>query len=236
MTYRSRILAASAIATIIGVAALAGPARADVTVYVWGGYGHTASLGTVTPDQAADPNPSALDQAAAAFTYTGPINWVNNAANNGADPTQNLFGQFFDQTRIVGFASPGGEYASLSDFLDTSMSSLGNSWYSYIRVDGVTGAGTATITHDDGASVYSATCPGGVCYSWPTQVAETTGTFGIGAGPFTIDYIEANGSPSWLVFSVVPEPSTWAMMVMGFAGLGYAAFLKAGRTRVSALA
>ena len=34
----------------------------------------------------------------------------------------------------------------------------------------------------------------------------------------------------------IPEPSTWAMMVMGFAGLGYAAFRKAGRTNVSALA
>jgi hypothetical protein len=27
-----------------------------------------------------------------------------------------------------------------------------------------------------------------------------------------------------LAGSVVPEPSTWAMMLLGFAGLGYAAF------------
>jgi hypothetical protein len=27
--------------------------------------------------------------------------------------------------------------------------------------------------------------------------------------------------------SSVPEPSTWAMMVLGFAGLGYAAFRRA---------
>ena len=33
-----------------------------------------------------------------------------------------------------------------------------------------------------------------------------------------------------------PEPSTWAMMVLGFAGLGYAAFRKAGRASISALA
>ena len=33
-----------------------------------------------------------------------------------------------------------------------------------------------------------------------------------------------------------PEPSTWAMMVLGFAGLGYAAYRKAGRASVSALA
>jgi PEP-CTERM motif len=29
----------------------------------------------------------------------------------------------------------------------------------------------------------------------------------------------------------VPEPSTWAMMLLGFAGLGYAGFRKAGSAR-----
>jgi hypothetical protein len=27
----------------------------------------------------------------------------------------------------------------------------------------------------------------------------------------------------------VPEPSTWAMMVLGFAGLGFAGYRKAGK-------
>ena len=34
----------------------------------------------------------------------------------------------------------------------------------------------------------------------------------------------------------VPESSTWAMMLIGFAGLGYAAIRKAGRASISALA
>ncbi len=34
----------------------------------------------------------------------------------------------------------------------------------------------------------------------------------------------------------IPEPTTWTMMALGFAGLGYAAFRKAGRASVSALA
>jgi hypothetical protein len=29
-----------------------------------------------------------------------------------------------------------------------------------------------------------------------------------------------------LIGSAVPEPSTWAMMLLGFAGLGYAGFLQ----------
>ena len=32
-----------------------------------------------------------------------------------------------------------------------------------------------------------------------------------------------------LTGDVVPEPSTWAMMLLGFAGLGFAAYLRAGR-------
>ena len=31
----------------------------------------------------------------------------------------------------------------------------------------------------------------------------------------------------------VPEPSTWAMMVLGFAGLGYAAFRRNSKDRVA---
>ena len=33
----------------------------------------------------------------------------------------------------------------------------------------------------------------------------------------------------------VPEPSTWAMMLIGFAGLGYAAFRRSSRRNISAL-
>jgi hypothetical protein len=35
--------------------------------------------------------------------------------------------------------------------------------------------------------------------------------------------------------SVVPEPSTWTMMLLGFAGLGYAAFRRAAKGRASAV-
>jgi unsaturated chondroitin disaccharide hydrolase len=33
-----------------------------------------------------------------------------------------------------------------------------------------------------------------------------------------------DGKPGWLLYSPVPEPSTWAMMLLGFAGLGYAGY------------
>ena len=42
---------------------------------------------------------------------------------------------------------------------------------------------------------------------------------------FTADYTSFDG----LMFAA-PEPSTWAMMVLGFAGLGFAGYRKARKT------
>ena len=44
-----------------------------------------------------------------------------------------------------------------------------------------------------------------------------------------------DGKPGWLLYSPVPEPSTWAMMLLGFAGLGFAGHrrAKAGRATLA---
>ena len=39
-----------------------------------------------------------------------------------------------------------------------------------------------------------------------------------------------NGKPSWLLYSPVPEPSTWAMMLVGFAGLGFVGYRASRKT------
>ena len=37
-----------------------------------------------------------------------------------------------------------------------------------------------------------------------------------------------DGKPGWVLYSpTVPEPSTWAMMLLGFAGLGFAGYRRA---------
>jgi hypothetical protein len=65
-----------------------------------------------------------------------------------------------------------------------------------------------------------------------TQVDPTNGTL-------FLDYsdIVARLSCPNCTFSTVPEPSTWAMMLLGFAGLGFAGFRKAkiGRAAPSAI-
>jgi hypothetical protein len=46
---------------------------------------------------------------------------------------------------------------------------------------------------------------------------------------------DATGFSNSFVESTIPEPSTWAMMLIGFAGLGYAAIRRGKKVR-SALA
>jgi hypothetical protein len=55
-----------------------------------------------------------------------------------------------------------------------------------------------------------------------------------GLGPFTtVDFHDAGKNAfEFSLGSGVPEPSTWAMMVLGFAGLGYAAFRRNSTARV----
>jgi unsaturated chondroitin disaccharide hydrolase len=47
-----------------------------------------------------------------------------------------------------------------------------------------------------------------------------------------------DGKPGWVLYSPVPEPSTWAMMLLGFAGLGFAGYrrARAGRATLGRLA
>jgi hypothetical protein len=60
--------------------------------------------------------------------------------------------------------------------------------------------------------------PGALAPDW-----ERIGTDVTHEGPFNAAFS--------LTGTVVPEPSTWAMMLLGFAGLGFAGFRRARLTR-----
>jgi hypothetical protein len=69
-------------------------------------------------------------------------------------------------------------------------------------VSGTTLSETSTYTDSSFASLLM--IPGSYVWSWGAGAHADTFTINIGVSP-------------------VPEPSTWAMMLIGFAGLGYAA-------------
>jgi len=91
--------------------------------------------------------------------------------------------------------------------------------YVYLPGDWTT-AGTTT------GDYYDATVASG--FSTPT-FSYSGGLNGV-TTVFTVNYDYAGTSPDLsfkLIGSAVPEPSTWAMLLLGFAGLGYAGYRKA---------
>jgi PEP-CTERM motif len=56
-----------------------------------------------------------------------------------------------------------------------------------------------------------------------------------GLDPFTTVTFATTGNAFEFTLGSVPEPSTWAMMLLGFAGLGYAAFRRNSKGRALAI-
>ena len=107
--------------------------------------------------------------------------------------------------------------------------------YASVTINGVTLYYAATQSSEDAASddvrgwvPYSFTAPSS---DWYTLTASHSADLGASGGDFRLDAIELDPSAS-----PAPEPSTWAMLLIGFAGLGYAAFRRKGKTSVAALA
>ena len=81
---------------------------------------------------------------------------------------------------------------------------------------------SATVTHDDGFSLYNAANTVSVPGSSAGPTNAIGDTVSVGPGTYNLWYAEANGAPAQLTFSNVnvPEPGSLVLLGTGLAGLG----------------
>jgi hypothetical protein len=149
--------------------------------------------------------------------------------NSNADPVNGYtLGGFLATGGAFGVSYHGG--ALSTDTLDSTITEV-------TGTVSVTTGEKFTIGHDDGFSLaiggWSFSDPG------PTAFTPTTVTYTGASGnkSFELAYGECCGPPAVLLVDLplnsIPEPSTWAMMGLGFAGLGFVGLRRARKTSVS---
>jgi hypothetical protein len=187
----------------------------DVTI--WNGPPNgvdSNNLATAIPTGVAD----------AHFTYTGPLSWVDIEPQN-TTPAGNLASSFLNFANISGYTSPNGTLATLADFAALSLSIKGNAYDTFFLITGTYHGAGGSITHDDGVRL---TLNGVTVVNSPGQTVAVTQNFANPSGnatvPMELWYVSANGAPSVLQVTAVPEPATWAMMILGFLGIGFIAY------------
>ncbi|HEV2593824.1 MAG TPA: PEPxxWA-CTERM sorting domain-containing protein [Sphingomicrobium sp.] len=197
-----RILAAA-----VSVLALAAPAQAGVNVSIWTG----------TPAATAAANNATIAAASGLGTATGtafvgPINFAS-------PPSAYTIGAFLNNP-VFSNATVGGD-----SVLNTYMLFTGDVFLN-------AGLNTFSVSHDDGVQLNVDGL--GLLVDSPAATSDitNTATFNVltsGLYSFELSYGECCGPPADLTFALngtpvrgVPEPATWGMMLLGFAGIGLA--------------
>jgi hypothetical protein len=164
------------------------------------------------------------------FTETGPLNFD---ITSGAD----TIGHFLTSggATIVSGASHSGDLLSTGGTKGKATGTLIEIMGQVSLVNGQ----SYDFTHDDGVQLKigntmvindaDPTFPANTPFTW----TGSTGTF-----KFALVYGECCGLPAELetnlpLTSGVPEPSTWAMMLAGFGGLGFAAFRRSRKASIA---
>ncbi len=175
-------------------------------------------------------------------------NYTGNMAS-AADFSANLGSSVFigDVPRIA-FNSNGGANYTIGSWLATggftysgplANDTLDNTLWLFYTNQSFGHAPTLTITHDDGIEVPYQNLLGpqysGFTSGLTSAITETgTCTGCMGPGQVGIVYNEAAGAPGVLQVNSVPEPASWALMLVGFGTMGLAA--RRARTTKVALA
>jgi hypothetical protein len=235
--FKSQYLAAAVAATAVGL--VSSGARADlftVDVYIYDG---------ASPTNNTLANPATAIYAAAhatstyEFTYSGGLDNIqwSNAGNVGQVNTGGTFLGPSGLASIVSFSQ-----GTLTGFENQNLSVAGDSQTAFFKITGLLSGvivSPSSINHDDGVTL---TIGPDTQVNSPTETSVITNSLlslpaSYSGAPFELDYVEGNGFPAVLQVNLsgsnlttdVPEPSTWAMMILGFFGVGFIAYRRKSR-------
>jgi PEP-CTERM motif len=141
-------------------------------------------------------------------------------------------------------AKPGGDLGTFVDdytFTATSMSYLTNSsvtnnfaalgqQVSGLYIELFSGAPNTGVSLETTIASYSSGATGGVQFGSLAGTVIGPGTYYVEIGGTTVGNISTDTAHYGGSFSIsaVPEPSTWAMMILGFIGVGFMAYRRKG--------
>jgi hypothetical protein len=175
------------------------------------------------------------DLSTAVFTYTGPLSFSNTnpqSSSNTGDITSTFFGAnaagisnyIGSGPSTVAYGANGANFKTLAGFLATSGSAANfayGSLYTFTTFGNFNNL-ELSITHDDGVSLYADGVRLSGLTAGPTSAITEKVRLPNGTRAYTLVYGRENGSPSILNVAAVPEPATWAMMLVGFGMMGAA--------------
>ena len=163
------------------------------------------------------------------------------ALNASSGPGLNDFGQFDDSTGLLSMGVDGSlsNFTNAADLTAAIVAAVGESFFMYSTVSlGLVGAAPSDCSVSLPSSI-SGSFDRSIDHSFnfgPVGVTGThAGTCSFDIGLFADGTLLAMESDTIRVTGGIPEPSTWAAMLIGFAALGYMGYRKKMMVTMSSL-
>ena len=198
------------------------------------GYGPGATFDSVPARAYGSVAPSgAFSDAGAAFSGSGVV--MNNGGQGSLGLYASPFGDASNYMAVLGGGSEEIAYSARSTSFGLYWGSV-DTYNSLAFYDGAVLVATITgadlpLSANGGQTDYASNA-----YVWITALPQFDRVIvASSSNSFEFDNVVAAGGALAQASAPIPEPSTWAMLLIGFAGLGYAAFRKS-RTPISVIA